>query len=465
LHEFSACTFGAHGVEESAVSADRAAEDFLAQTAAVNSKANRWRAWLSIFFVALVLRAAWGSARWLGAGQAGGLEFPDEEQYWGIARSLWGAEGLRDELGFRATRMPLYPAMLAPFTELVNGVAYARVLHWLIGALAAALALAVGSKVHPYVGIIAGLLVAVDPFLVFFSSLLLTETAFIAALLGLWWAVSCIVDLSSMGPRSNPLPDRETRAVVRLRSWAAVGILGAVCVYLRESSAGLVLLVVAAAVVSRRFAMEALAGAGLACAILVLALVPWAARNRVVTGDWCWLTHRGGISLYDGVGPQASGASDLGNVKGGEAVRGFGEVAWDRYFRREAIAAMRRDPARVARLGLIKLGRTWNPFPNVETYQSGRARLISAAWTLPVYLLAVGGLFALSIQWGGGGIRTAVFLLLPALYFSALHSVFVGSVRYRLPAMPMLEVLAAAGLVAACHPWTTRRGDGMAGKA
>jgi hypothetical protein len=41
-----------------------------------------------------------------------------------------------------------------------------------------------------------------------------------------------------------------------------------------------------------------------------------------------------------------------------------------------------------------------------------------------------------------------VFLLLPALYLSALHSLFVGSVRYRLGAMPMIEILAALAVVA-----------------
>jgi hypothetical protein len=34
------------------------------------------------------------------------------------------------------------------------------------------------------------------------------------------------------------------------------------------------------------------------------------------------------------------------------------------------------------------------------------------------------------------------------LYFSALHSLFVGSVRYRLAAVPMIEILAAVALAA-----------------
>jgi hypothetical protein len=39
-------------------------------------------------------------------------------------------------------------------------------------------------------------------------------------------------------------------------------------------------------------------------------------------------------------------------------------------------------------------------------------------------------------------------LLLPAAYFTLIHMVFVGSVRYRLPAMPFIFILAAVGLCA-----------------
>jgi hypothetical protein len=38
-----------------------------------------------------------------------------------------------------------------------------------------------------------------------------------------------------------------------------------------------------------------------------------------------------------------------------------------------------------------------------------------------------------------------IFLLLPALYFTAVHALSVGSLRYRVPAEPPLAVLAAAG--------------------
>ena len=37
-------------------------------------------------------------------------------------------------------------------------------------------------------------------------------------------------------------------------------------------------------------------------------------------------------------------------------------------------------------------------------------------------------------------------LLSPAIYFTLLHVIFVGSIRYRLPAMPLLFLFAAAAI-------------------
>jgi len=186
--------------------------------------------------------------------------------------------------------------------------------------------------------------------------------------------------------------------------------------------------------------------------------------------------------------PSATGASDLADVKQSPEVRSLGEHAWNRYFLSESLRIIREDPARVARLSLAKIARMWNPFPNVSTHQSRLERWVSAAWTLPTLgfaacgaVLLVGyrcrsmdGVHAdseLQLATGreplvgkppvapvsrplqvkedrGAKLYALVLLLLPAVYFSALHALFVGSVRYRLAAMPMIEVLAAFAVVA-----------------
>ncbi len=407
----------------------------------------RARPLILVFLVALVLRGGWGAWQVARSGGAESLEFPDERQYWLMAENLRRGEGLKDEFGFRATRMPLYPAMLSLFVEMPRGILVAKVLQWLVGAVGAVVAAGLAATLFgSRVGLAAGLLVAVDPFLVFFSSLLLTETMFVAALLALWWCVAWLGSATDLG-----------RAMA-WGAWAAVGVLGGLCVYLRESSAGLVACVLIGGAALGRCRAAAAGGALLAAVVIVAALAPWAVRNERVTGQRTWLTHRGGISLFDGVGPQADGSSRLQDVQQMEAVRGLNEVEWDRYFRDASWRAMREDPGRIVRLAGVKLARTWNPLPNVETYQSSLVRVVSFAWTLPVYLLAVGGAVLVLGQGRGARWRVAL-LLLPAVYFSVVHSFFVGSVRYRLVSMPMLEILAAFAAVFLVERWVrSRRG-------
>jgi hypothetical protein len=146
-----------------------------------------------------------------------------------------------------------------------------------------------------------------------------------------------------------------------------------------------------------------------------------------------------------------------------DAVRGLDEVAWNAYFLSESAKAVGDDPVRIIRLAWTKLLRLWNPFPNVESYQSSFVRLVSALWAIPTFALAIVGMLLLPKIEGAAGGRTVLFLVLPALYVSALHALFVGSVRYRLTVMPMLEILAAFALVAVLSRGRRRGSDGDRG--
>jgi len=424
--------------------------------------------WIS-FLIAVCLRAGMGTALLLRAENPDRLEFPDERQYWDMAGSLREGHGLRDELGFRAARMPLYPALLSPFTAFSHGVVMAKVFQWMIGSLSAALAAVMMARAFGgRAGWLAGLLVALDPFQVFFSSLLLTETVSIMLLSLLWFLAMPIVRGVSRPTSAAP----EFDAPVSTIRWLAIGVTGGASVLLRESTLGLLVALFVATIFVRRLDRRIISGTMVSGCILVLMLAPWAIRNRLLLGEWCWLTTRAGISLYDGVGPQASGASDLGEVKQMPAVLGLSETEWNRFFLTKSYESMQNDGSRLARLAVIKFVRMWNPVPNAAEYRSPLVRAVSAAWSLPIFALALIGVILLprNVTKSGGGCdpnsergaciernenliegrragrRIALFLLLPALYFSALHVVFVGSVRYRLPAMPMIDALAGLSL-------------------
>ena len=118
------------------------------------------------------------------------------------------------------------------------------------------------------------------------------------------------------------------------------------------------------------------------------------------------------------------------------------EYRLDRRMRSEALSWARENPGRVVRLGLIKLGRIWNIWPNEAALSGWPIRLAVMVTYLPVMILGAWG------AWRTIG-RGWPYILcwLPAVYFTLLHVVFVSSIRYRQPAMLLLIVLAAGTIV------------------
>jgi 4-amino-4-deoxy-L-arabinose transferase-like glycosyltransferase len=381
--------------------------------------------YLAVFVVALGSRAGLGLYTTARLPEPDALTFPDEERYWALAQSLHEGRGLVGEFGHRAGRMPLYPALLSPAAGSGHGVVIARVAQWILGALGAVAVAGLGYRLggRP-AGLLAGLIAGCDPGLVGSASLLLTETLF-ATLVAWWWLVGW------------PLGERG--AVWR---WLMTAVLAAATVYARPGALILVPLWSVWVWGRQRFTWRAGVKAAFVVAFVVLTLVPWASRNRKVIGHGCWLTTRAGISLYDGVRPGATGASDLSEVKNSPAVRDLSEHAWDRHFREAAWQAMRAEPGRIARLGLVKLARTWSPFLHADELGSRPIRVTFATWSLLFYSAVGLGLWARRRrlgEWTG--------LLLPTLMICGLHFFYAGSVRYRLGAIPTLSVLAALGIL------------------
>lgn len=397
---------------------------------------------LAVFLLALSVRVGWVVVRYAGQERWSQVAYPDEEAYLLAADSLAEGRGLIDEFGYRATYMPLYPGFLALFVNLPGSLFWARLIQAGIGAVAAPAAYLLawqwirlaadewqrqqGNKYINIIPLLAGGAVALDPFLVFFSGLLLTETLFTTFLLIAWVFV---------------LPMCKLTVRLNGRQVFVAGLFLLVAVYLRPSAIILALLVPAAVVICRRMSRDGVY-AGAAIGLMIgCGLLPWAARNRMVTGHWVWLTTRGGISLYDGMRAGTDGGSDLAATKTMPAVAEMDEIEWNRYFKQRAWTLMREDPGRVAELAWLKFKRTWSLSPNVAQYSSGPIAALAGLWSGAILFTAVIGLWRY---------RRAVscwfMLLLPVAVFTLLHMLFVGSVRYRVPVMPMVMVLAAAGV-------------------
>ena len=266
---------------------------------------------LLVFLIALGLRAAYGGVQMYRTADPAALTFPDEEQYWMMAQALRQGQPLTDELGFHATRMPLYPGFLSLFAGYEGGLVGARIVQWGIGALAAVFACLLGAKVRgPNVGFVAGLIVALDLSLVGVSSLLLTETPFVAVLAALWW-VGWPLGFPVVGAPARPLTVAARGAVAcsavsggrppgvstepGMGRWLGAGALSAACIYLRPSATGLVLGWAVFLLARRRFDRRGWVGGAIIVATVLLCLLPWALRNKRITGHLCWLTNRAGI--------------------------------------------------------------------------------------------------------------------------------------------------------------------------
>ena len=67
-------------------------------------------------------------------------------------------------------------------------------------------------------------------------------------------------------------------------------------------------------------------------------------------------------------------------------------------------------------------------------------KIVGALWAVPFDVLVI-----LGCSYGRLPRSAKVFLLIPAIYFTVVHALSVGSLRYRLPAEPPMGVIAVAG--------------------
>ncbi len=190
------------------------------------------------------------------------------------------------------------------------------------------------------------------------------------------------------------------------------------------------------------------------CCSFALCMLPWWIRNAHVTGHFVATTLQVGASLYDGWNPEADGGSNMSfderfaveerAVDRAAANQDIFEYRLDRRVGKAALDWAWANPGRVAQLAWIKFARIWNVWPNEPSARSWPLRLAVFCTYVPLLCLGLVGVCRFT-PWGW----PYVLAWLPAVYFTLLHVIFVGSMRYREPAMLAVTSLAAGVLVGA----------------
>jgi len=357
----------------------------------------------------------------------------DANGYWELAGKLAaGEEFAIYDPPRRIMRMPGFPALLV----LSGGdLLTARLMLAVIGTAACWFTFLLGRElVDGTAGMCAAAVMAVSPAQVGFSVLILTETTFAAAM---------TFSLLLMAR----LLRAEKESTSSFRQWLtafACGVAVAGACYFRPSwllfgPAFALLLLIRNPRSRREWVAAALIPLGMA-----VALSPWIVRNYRVTGGRVVVTTLwAGPSLYDGLNREASGNSDMTFFDRDRLPERMTEYEVDREYRRRAWEFVRENPGRAAELAGVKLGRFWSPWPNARQLRRGWIIGVAVVFFLVTFVPAVYGAWLMRRRFS-----VLSLTLGPVLYFSAIHAVFVGSIRYRMPVEFAVAVLTGAGIAA-----------------
>jgi 4-amino-4-deoxy-L-arabinose transferase-like glycosyltransferase len=326
---------------------------------------------------------------------------------------------------------PLYPYFLAAGASVTGSLEAARWVQVLAGALLVpAIAVAGARAFSARVGVIAGVVAAAYPELVWFSAHYWSETLFMVFL---WWGIERLLAAG--------------RGEGRVGAAVAAGLLWGLAVLTRETVLYFVPLAAAWLVWAARPRRVAPGAAFLVAALLTVA--PWTWRNWVVFHAFVPVSTAGGQNLFQG-------NTDIPRDETYVMVDAVqGRIAQYHYALGMGLRAIRdRQPWWIFEklrdempkfweadsLALIHIKRgAYGAVPAPAA--AGAALLVLAPYVVALAFF-VAGLAALRRD-------PAPLLLLGILVFTNLiHVATHGFARYRLPVMPVVVLIAASGFVA-----------------
>ena len=384
-----------------AIARDLDGEEAVQESQTSTAASAQSRMLVSILVLALVLRLA---AAILLPDQ----HFPDAAEYRALAVEI------RQFHFSDPYVMPLYPLILA-----LTGTGWGQMgfdIALSVGIVYLVYALTLALSANRVGALLAGLAAAIYPYFIFYAVVGLTETLFIFLLLAgylAWYrgrfALAAVFVVLSILTRPTidllpPLLIPYFAIIIHGKPWG--------------------------------FAVRQL---GVYALIYCAVLSPWWVHNYQAYGSFVRLNLGGGQALYSGNNPQnnTGGVSDV-MLDMSRFDKIADPVARDRAARDAALAYIAGDPVHFLKMAGLKFSRLWHLWPAAADYATPLYVVLSLLSFVPVLALAI--VFVLTCGWPM--FMRIVPMALFIGYLTAVHMVFVGSVRYRLPVEPFLIVFA-----------------------
>ena len=264
--------------------------------------------------------------------------------------------------------------------------------------------------------------------------------------------------------------------------WLGAGIVLGLLIVTRQNALALVPLLLAWLWIHFRGhgAPKRLGWTAVCAAGLVVALVPWAARNKVVTGAFVLTTPNLGQNFYMGNHLQATGTYVAHKMGWGtaeleqqewvrtaqrETGRRMSAVEVSDHFLHKALEYIKSHPGHWLGLMVKKTLMVWNAYETFDTEDyylyrewSGLLNVLDRVWHFGVLCpLAIAGVV---LSWSRR--RELWFLYGWLLITTVAVAVFVVFARYRFPLVPVLMMFASASVVTAVRLIRRREGGRLA---
>ncbi|MFA5857936.1 MAG: glycosyltransferase family 39 protein [Elusimicrobiota bacterium] len=351
---------------------------------------------------------------------------PDAEHYFSLANSMLNGTGM----GGNITRPPVYVFFLAAVLFLFGkNVIAVKVVQVMVSVMAVFLTYLIAQKLSKdrWLKLIAAGIVALDPYIIFYTGELLTETLFITLLM-LTLYLLCSFTVS----------ERQ-----RVRDAVVIGLVIGITMMTRPVILGFIIFVVGIGYVLKIYSLHRLGVFGVLFLVLLLTLMPYALRNYKLTGKMLFTNIQAGWTMYEGLDPdfQDWDKHTAWQVAMRVESKDMDTLANDKFFRNKSLRYIKEHPGEFLVLCLRKLYKYWRLYPYYP--QSQLYKFIGYVFTLPLYVLAVIGAYYFFKEQKRG------FFVLSSLvvYYCLTAILFWTQIRYRVPLQPVLSIFAAAGIV------------------